>query len=161
LPGRRLLRARSRRGRPRARHGRGLAPVAREGGLSMPARLALALVLAAAPVAGALDGTGVARGGGGAAAARGAGAAVGEAGSSDPGHAAAPGQLEGRPPAAQASPLQARIDAAPAGATLVVESGEYVGDLVVDRPLTLVGRGRPRLVGSGSGSVVRVRAGDV
>src|SRR5262249_13181061 len=67
----------------------------------------------------------------------------------------------GRPPSAQASPLQARIDGEPPGATVVVEAGEYVGDLVIDRPLTLVGRGRPRLLGSGHGSVVRVRAADV
>ncbi len=37
----------------------------------------------------------------------------------------------------------------------------YAGDLVIDRPLVLVGHGRPRLVGSGTGSVVRVRAADV
>jgi len=72
-----------------------------------------------------------------------------------------PGQLEGRPPAGETSPLQARIDAAAPGATVVVEAGEYVGDLVVDKPLRLVGRGRPLLLGSASGSVVRVRAADV
>lgn len=69
-----------------------------------------------------------------------------------------PGALEGRPPAADASPLQARIDAATAGATVEVEPGEYRGDLILDKPLRLVGRGRPRLLGSGQGSVVRVRA---
>ena len=72
-----------------------------------------------------------------------------------------PGALEGRPPAAETSPLQARIDAAVAGSTVEVEPGEYAGDLVVDKPLRLVGRGRPRLLGSGKGSVVRVRADDV
>ncbi len=75
--------------------------------------------------------------------------------------ASTPGQLEGRPPAAQASPLQARIDATPRGGTLEVDPGTHEGDLVIDRPLRLVGRGRPRLVGSGAGSVVRVRADDV
>ncbi len=73
----------------------------------------------------------------------------------------APGNLEGRPPPGEASPLQARIDAAAPGATIEVEPGVYRGDLYVDRPLRLVGRGRPRLVGSGRGSVVRVRAPDV
>jgi nitrous oxidase accessory protein len=73
----------------------------------------------------------------------------------------APGTMEGRPAAAERSPLQARIDAALPGATVVVESGEYRGDLILDRPLRLVGRGRPRLVGSGAGSVVRIRAADV
>jgi nitrous oxidase accessory protein len=62
---------------------------------------------------------------------------------------------------ADASPLQRRIDAAAAGATVLVEKGEYRGDLVVDRPLTLRGRGRPLLVGSGKGSVVRITAPDV
>ncbi|HEU4385204.1 MAG TPA: nitrous oxide reductase family maturation protein NosD [Anaeromyxobacteraceae bacterium] len=69
-----------------------------------------------------------------------------------------PGALEGRPPPAEASPLQARIDAAAAGEVVEVEPGEYRGDLYLDRPLRLQGRGRPRLVGSGRGSVVRVRA---
>ena len=69
-----------------------------------------------------------------------------------------PGNLEGRPPPAEASPLQARLDAAAPGETVEVESGEYRGDLYVDRPLRLLGKGRPRLVGSGAGSVVRIRA---
>ena len=77
------------------------------------------------------------------------------------GHAAALGQLEGRPAASEASPLQRRIDAAPAGATLVVDSGAYEGDLLIDKPLHLVGRGRPRLLGSCRGSVVRIRASHV
>ena len=72
--------------------------------------------------------------------------------------AVAPGALEGRPGAAHVSPLQARIDAAAAGDEVVVPAGTYAGDIVVDRPLRLVGIGRPRLVGSGAGSVVRVRA---
>jgi nitrous oxidase accessory protein len=73
----------------------------------------------------------------------------------------APGRLEGRPSSEDLSPIQRRIDAAAPGATLEVPTGEYVGDLVVDKPLHLVGRGRPRLVGSGHGSVVRVRAANV
>lgn len=73
----------------------------------------------------------------------------------------APGGLEGRPSLDRVSPLQARIDAAPPGATLEVEAGTYEGDLFIDRRLRLVGRGRPTLVGSGEGSVVRVRAPDV
>jgi nitrous oxidase accessory protein len=77
------------------------------------------------------------------------------------GHSAAPGQLEGRPAPGQLSPLQARVDAARPGAGIEVGPGTYVGDLYIDRPLRLVGRGRPRLQGSGAGSVVRVRAADV
>jgi nitrous oxidase accessory protein len=76
-------------------------------------------------------------------------------------HATAPAQIEGRPAAADASPLQGRIDAAAAGATLLVAAGDYRGDLVIDRPLTLRGEGRPRLFGSGKGSVIRVRSADV
>jgi nitrous oxidase accessory protein len=76
-------------------------------------------------------------------------------------HMVTPGALEGRPDDARSSPLQARIDAARPGARLEVPAGEYVGDLIIDKPLVLVGVGRPRLVGSGTGSVVRVRADDV
>jgi nitrous oxidase accessory protein len=76
-------------------------------------------------------------------------------------HATTPGQIEGRPPASDASPLQARIDAAAPFSTLEVPPGEYVGDLVIDKPMKLVGLDRPRLVGSGQGSVVRIRAAGV
>ena len=76
-------------------------------------------------------------------------------------HASAPGALEGRPAPNETSPLQARIDAAVPGSVLVVGPGDYRGDVVVDRPLTLRGQGRPRLLGAGRGSVVRVRAPDV
>jgi len=75
---------------------------------------------------------------------------------SDAPQAAAP--LEPRPPAARASALQARVDAAAPGATLDVDPGTYPGDLVLDKPVRLVGHGRPKLVGSGDGSVVRIRA---
>lgn len=69
-----------------------------------------------------------------------------------------PGNLEGRPAPADLSPLQARVDAATPGSELVVGPGDYRGDLYLDRSIRLVGRGRPRLLGSGKGSVVRVRA---
>lgn len=71
------------------------------------------------------------------------------------------GSLEGRPAAAAISPLQARIDQAAPGATIEVAAGTYRGDLIIDRPLTLAGRGRPLLVGSGTGSVIRIRAAGV
>ncbi len=67
------------------------------------------------------------------------------------------GTLEGRPPAARLSSLQPRIDAAPPGALVAVGPGSYDGDLYIDRPVRLVGRGRPLLRGSGAGSVVLVR----
>jgi nitrous oxidase accessory protein len=73
----------------------------------------------------------------------------------------APGALEGRPGAGDVSPLQALIDGASPGDTVEVPPGIYEGDLLIDRPLKLVGRSRPRLLGSGKGSVVRIRADDV
>jgi nitrous oxidase accessory protein len=73
----------------------------------------------------------------------------------------APGTLEGRPPAADASPLQPLVDAAAPGAEVTLPAGVWRGDLVVERPVTLRGGGRARLVGSGHGSVVRVRADGV
>jgi nitrous oxidase accessory protein len=75
--------------------------------------------------------------------------------------AAAAGNLEGRPPASILSPLQTRIDAAPEGSVVEVPPGTYRGDLYIDRRITLSGRGRPRLEGSGTGSVVRIRAAGV
>jgi nitrous oxidase accessory protein len=71
------------------------------------------------------------------------------------------GGLEGRPRAGQASPLQERVDAATPGSVIDVEPGVYTGDLFIDRPLRLVGHGRPLLIGSGAGSVVRIRADNV
>lgn len=76
-------------------------------------------------------------------------------------HGTAPAALEGRAAAADRSPLQERLDAAAPGDTVEVGPGTFRGDLVIDRPLRLRGVGRPRLVGSGAGSVVRVRADDV
>ncbi len=72
-----------------------------------------------------------------------------------------PGSLEGRPAASEASPLQSRIDAAAPGTTVEVGPGIYDGDLVLDKPVVLVGRGRPLLRGSGRGSVVRIRSENV
>ncbi|MGE5232508.1 MAG: nitrous oxide reductase family maturation protein NosD [Acidobacteriota bacterium] len=77
------------------------------------------------------------------------------------GSAPASEMVEGRPAAAELSILQARIDAAPPGATLEVGPGTYPGDLVIEKPLRLVGHGRPLLLGSGHGSVVRIRAARV
>jgi nitrous oxidase accessory protein len=70
----------------------------------------------------------------------------------------APGGIEGRPAPADASPLQARVDAAAPGARIEVPPGTYDGDLLLERPVHLVGVGRPTLRGSGRGSVVRIRS---
>lgn len=73
--------------------------------------------------------------------------------------AAAPvGGIEGRPSVAEASPLQQRIDAARPGERIEVPPGTYRGDLYIDKAVHLIGIGRPLLLGSGSGSVVRIRA---
>jgi nitrous oxidase accessory protein len=66
--------------------------------------------------------------------------------------------IEGRPSSLEASALQPRIDTANPGSVVEVGPGTYAGDLVLDRRIALVGRGRPRLLGSGTGSVVRIRA---
>ena len=76
-------------------------------------------------------------------------------------HASTPGAIEGRPERAAASPLQALVDAATPGATIVVPAGQYDGDLIIDKSIRLQGRDRPILRGSGGGSVVRLRADDV
>jgi nitrous oxidase accessory protein len=57
--------------------------------------------------------------------------------------------------------LQLRLAAASPGATLVVEPGTYRGPLIVDRPVTLVGQGRPVLDGGGRGDVVVIRSAGV
>ncbi|MGE5816065.1 MAG: nitrous oxide reductase family maturation protein NosD [Acidobacteriota bacterium] len=76
-------------------------------------------------------------------------------------HLTTPARLEGRPSEGRVSPLQARIDAATPGSTVEVAPGTYDGDLFIDRPVHLVGKGRPLLRGSGVGSVVLVRADGV
>jgi nitrous oxidase accessory protein len=55
-----------------------------------------------------------------------------------------------------AAEIQARIDAASPGAVVVVRGGEYHGNLVVDRGITLRGEGRPLIHGDGTGSVILV-----
>jgi nitrous oxidase accessory protein len=87
-------------------------------------------------------------------------AAPGFAGGDEMGPAASAG-IEGRPAAGALSPLQQRIDAAAEGPVVEVGPGLYRGDLYLDRRVTLIGRGRPRLEGSGTGSVVRIRASGV
>jgi nitrous oxidase accessory protein len=79
----------------------------------------------------------------------------------DDGRTAAASASPGRRPAADASVLQSRVDAAAPGDTVLVEAGTYRGDLVIDKPLRLVGRGRPLILGSGRGTVLSVQSADV
>jgi nitrous oxidase accessory protein len=73
-------------------------------------------------------------------------------------HLSTPAGLEGRPAPGRASPLQRLVDEAAPGSLVEVPPGTYDGDLFIDRPLRLVGHGRPLLRGSGAGSVVLIRA---
>jgi len=57
-----------------------------------------------------------------------------------------------------AEPLQARIDALPAGAVLRLLPGRHDGPIRIERPLSLLGTPGAVLVGTGTGSVVTVRA---
>ena len=59
------------------------------------------------------------------------------------------------------SDLQRRLDAAPSGSIVEVGPGTYRGDLVISRPVRLLGRGRPQLIGSGQGTVISIRADGV
>lgn len=69
--------------------------------------------------------------------------------------------IEGQPAPADRSPIQRLVDAAAPGSTVEVPPGRYVGDVFVDKPVRLVGLERPLLVGSTTGSVVRIRAAHV
>ncbi|MES2319364.1 MAG: nitrous oxide reductase family maturation protein NosD [Pseudomonadota bacterium] len=57
--------------------------------------------------------------------------------------------------------IVAAIRAAAPGDTLLVERGNYQEHLLIDKPLTLRGVGRPTISGQNSGDVIRVTASDV
>jgi len=71
------------------------------------------------------------------------------------------GLLLGLAPGSHAQPLQARIDAAAPGDTLVVDGGTHDGPFVVDTPLVLVGRNGAHLKGDETTHVVTIEAPDV
>ena len=52
--------------------------------------------------------------------------------------------------------LQARIDAAPRGSTVIVDGGTYEGPVTIRGPLTVLGTSRPVIDGRGLGSVVTI-----
>ena len=57
-----------------------------------------------------------------------------------------------------AASLQERIEAAAPHSRIEVGPGSYRGPIVIDRPIHLVGVGRPLLTGSNGSSVVQIRA---
>ncbi|HXH23373.1 MAG TPA: right-handed parallel beta-helix repeat-containing protein, partial [Dehalococcoidia bacterium] len=65
-------------------------------------------------------------------------------------------------PATAAGPsLQSQIDAAAPGATITVDGGSYEERIVIDKPLTLIGRSSPVIDGGEHGDVVTITSGDV
>jgi nitrous oxidase accessory protein len=59
------------------------------------------------------------------------------------------------------STLTAAIAAAQPGDTVLVGPGQYRENLVIEKPLVLVGRGNPHIIGLGKGDVIQIRADDV
>ena len=62
---------------------------------------------------------------------------------------------------ALAASLQSLIDATPAGGTLRLAPGSYIGPVTINRPMTLDGGGRALILGSGKGTVLSVAANGV
>lgn len=60
------------------------------------------------------------------------------------------------PASAQPGALQARIDAAPRGSTLQIESGVHLGPVVIRGPLSIIGMPGAVIDGQGAGSVVTI-----
>ncbi len=66
-----------------------------------------------------------------------------------------------RPASAQPLALQARLDAAPRGTTLQIESGVHAGPIVIRGPLSVIGMPGAVIDGQGVGSVVTIEGNDV
>ena len=61
-----------------------------------------------------------------------------------------------------ANSLQDAIDRAPSGATIRLSAGTYVGNIIIKRPLTLIGREEGVVIdGNNSGSVITINSSDV
>ncbi|HVJ26668.1 MAG TPA: nitrous oxide reductase family maturation protein NosD [Vicinamibacterales bacterium] len=65
------------------------------------------------------------------------------------------------PAAAQTRSLQARLDAAPRGSTVQIESGIHQGPVVIRGPLSVIGAPGTVIDGGGTGSVVTIEGDDV
>ncbi|MCC6533003.1 MAG: nitrous oxide reductase family maturation protein NosD [Burkholderiales bacterium] len=57
--------------------------------------------------------------------------------------------------------IAAAVRLASAGDTVAVERGDYVENIVIDKPLRLLGRNRPTVSGADRGDVIRVKSPDV
>ncbi len=55
-------------------------------------------------------------------------------------------------------PLQQAIDAAMPGDVVTLEPGDHAGPIIIDKPLTLVGKPGAAVRGNGRGSVIRIEA---
>ncbi len=73
--------------------------------------------------------------------------------------------FDGTPPAPRAPSAPAvkgeigrRIDAAEPGGTVIIAPGVYREHVVIDKPVTLVGEGRPVIDGGGAGDIVEITA---
>jgi len=76
--------------------------------------------------------------------------------------AGAAAAVDARPAAAQESyTLQERIDAARAQDIIVVDGGRYEERIVIDKPISLIGRNWPVIDGGGDGDIVTIAADDV
>ncbi len=60
-----------------------------------------------------------------------------------------------------AEDLQALIDAAEPGSVITLQGGTYIGNVVIDKPLTITGVGWPTVDGRGAGNVITIEATDV
>lgn len=69
--------------------------------------------------------------------------------------------LEASAAATETPSLQERIAAAAPGDTVIVDGGVFREQVVIDKPLTLVGRNWPLIDGGGQGDVVTIAADDV
>jgi len=63
--------------------------------------------------------------------------------------------------ASGATDLQSLIDSAAPGTVVTVPAGTYIGGIVIDKPITLVGEGAAVVDGGGTGTVISVEADDV
>ena len=63
---------------------------------------------------------------------------------------------------ASANILQDAIDSAPSGATIKLPAGNYIGSVVINRPIIIIGKAEDvRIDGENSGRVITINSPDV